>query len=163
MQGSSGKERFKAADFARTLSNARAGSCSVTVSEQGAPGAGTFLAALKITPEQLPRAPPPSQSAAAHLYRLTEESGTIHFAKVPGPIGKSSLDSNDAFILHAFNPETVFVWIGKDATSAERKTALRYGQKFLGEQPGGRQTTSVVRINEGNETSTFWRALEPQM
>lgn len=157
MQGSSGKERFKAADFARTLANARGGGCGVTVSEQGAAGAGTFLAALGIAPEQLPRAPPPAPPAA-QLFRLTEDAGTTRFAAVP-EASTGKLASDDAFIVHAFAPETIFVWLGNGATSAERKTALRYGQKFLGEQPGRQLKTAVVRIKEGTETRAFLRAL----
>ncbi|EJD55297.1 actin depolymerizing protein [Auricularia subglabra TFB-10046 SS5] len=150
MQGSSGKERFKAGDFARKLSNSRAGTnCPVVVSEQGAPGAGTFLAALGIPPDRLPRAPPPAPPKA-QLFRINDQEGFS---------AAESLDSSDAFILHAYNPPAIFVWIGTNASRAERKTALRYGQRFLQVQPA-EKGTALIRLSEGRETAAFLAALK---
>ncbi|KAH7104732.1 actin depolymerizing protein [Auriculariales sp. MPI-PUGE-AT-0066] len=157
MQGSSGKERFKAAEFARSLSNSRGGSkCPITVSEQGASGAGAFLAALDISFEALPTAPPPARPAP-RLFRISDaNSDSPKFEEVPAK--GSSLDSNDTFILHAFKPPAVFVWIGSQASSAEKKTAIKYGQRFLAQEPG-QEKTSVVRLADGQETKAFRDAL----
>ena len=68
------------------------------------------------------------------------------------------MDSNDAFILHAFEPPTVFVWIGNDASSAERKIALNYGHRFI-TQAQGQQKASLVRVADGREPKAFRDAL----
>jgi len=154
--GSTGKERFKAAEFVRSITDSRGGSkCPVTVSEQSS-GAGVFLNALGITADSLPTSAPPPPPAP-ELFRISDaNSQQPVFSTVPP--SRSSLDSSDAFILHTYAPPAVFVWIGRNASTTERKTALHYGERFL-TQAGTQYKSSLIRLAEGQETSVFNAAL----
>jgi gelsolin len=64
------------------------------------------------------------------LFRLSDASGTLTFTLAhQGPLTKSMLDPKDAFIVDSGSQ--VFVWIGKLASTAERKGGMQYAQKYL--------------------------------
>jgi len=159
MKGSSGKERFKAAEFVRSVADSRA-KCPVHVYEQGAPGAGSFLAAIGATTDSLPASPPPEPDNAAKLHRLSDSNGNVQFTEVPPPFSQATLSSSEVFILEASSPVAVFVWIGRAADVIERKAAFHFGQKYLWEQSSAHKATSLVQVTEGNEPEIFIAALK---
>ena len=68
MKGSSGKERFKAAELARTIANHRGHTKTpIVVGEQGGTGAGTFLTEMGISASSLPDTAPPAAPAPQTL------------------------------------------------------------------------------------------------
>jgi len=165
MKGSSGKERFKAADFVRSIADHRVEEskvkCTVQVFEEGAPGAGTFLKGIGASADQLPHAPPSEESAGEpHLHKLSDAEGSLSVVDVPA--AQSSLSSDDVFVLDVPTPPTVYVWIGKGASDRERKVAVHLGQKYLHDREGAQKATSVVRVTEGAEPQAFFAAFHSQ-
>jgi gelsolin len=98
------------------------------------------------------------------LYRLSDASGQLTFETVE-PVSRSSLASNDAFLLDNMSDVTapaIYVWIGSGASLAERRLAVQYGQTYLySRESGGRKlfATNIVKMKEGQETEAFLHAL----
>ncbi|KAG6840542.1 hypothetical protein C0991_005902 [Blastosporella zonata] len=130
--GSVGREKFRAAEFARGIAEGegRKGECEVVVYDENGPGASTFLSFFGSGTTLLPPYPAPEASLAAPtLHRLSDASGTPTFTPI-SPFSRDSLSSSDAFILdHA--PSAVYVWLGKDASLGERRLAGEYAQRYL--------------------------------
>jgi len=92
-------------------------------------------------------------SVTKKLFQLSDASGTMVFNLVAeGNIPRSKLDSKDAFVLDS-GPE-VFVWVGKGASAAEKKTALQHAQDYLikNDRP---KWLPISRILEGAENEFF--------
>ena len=59
------------------------------------------------------------------LFRLSDEGGKLEFSLVSeGSLSRSSLDSKDVFI--ADTGKSLFVWVGKGASTDEKKNAMTY-------------------------------------
>jgi len=88
------------------------------------------------------------------LFKLSDASGKLDFTEVArgDKIKRAHLDSNDAFIL--YDGAEVFAWIGKNASVAEKKKALRYAQEYV-IKAGLPPHTPVARILEGGENEVF--------
>lgn len=159
---SSGKEKFNAAEFARTLVDGRQGHCELTVYDEGGQGAGKFLSCFdaQSMPSRETHAVS-SETPAVSLLRLSDSSGTLSFEPISPP-SRSSLSSSDAFLVDASSHRTapaIYVWIGKDASLNERRLSLQYAQRYLYEkQEKGEQVSpaiSIVRVKEGVESEAF--------
>ncbi|KAK1229830.1 hypothetical protein PQX77_007095 [Marasmius sp. AFHP31] len=174
-KASVGKEKFKAAEFVKSLVDARQGQCDVTVYDEGGLGAGVFLAEFGTTTLQ------PEQQDTIHadtdtttgpvLIRLSDASGTVTFEQVEEP-NLSSLSSLDAFLLDDSssreNP-AVYVWLGKESSLTERRLAPQYAQKYIYDKlvassgESGRHRRSaipIVTMREGDEDETFLEVLK---
>ncbi|KAG8867403.1 hypothetical protein FRC20_005842 [Serendipita sp. 405] len=181
---SSGKEKFKAAEFVRQIIDGRKHEPVLKVFDEGQ-GAGRFVEAL--TEEHAEESeddadtplPTPASSAptSPKLFRLSDQSGHISFTQVDVPAGSSPTLSNfettDAFLLDDstnHDVPAIYAWIGKEASLGERKYAVQYAQQYLWNlQPEAKSkaahklsSTSVVRLAEGHESSHFLRAVAPQ-
>lgn len=157
-KGSTGKERFKAAEVAHEIVEARKGACEVEVfgrgashfalcqstdqicpTDEGGRGAGRFLAEFGL--EEL--STHVESSTTAHfkptLFRISDqnqESTSPAFTPVNIEHGSptlASLGANDAYILDASLHPTapaIYVWIGSGASLTEGKYALRYAERY---------------------------------
>ncbi|KAI0333688.1 fragmin60 [Cubamyces sp. BRFM 1775] len=156
---SAGKVRFKAAEFVQSLVDERESQCETTVYDEHGQGAGAFLAELGAHHVAAP-AETTSTSETA-LFRLSDASGDVVFERVEPP-ALSTLSSDDAFVLDA-GAQAVYVWVGRNASLAERRLALQYGQRYLYEHRRGEgraaYATHIVKIQEGQETDTFLAAI----
>jgi len=87
------------------------------------------------------------------LYKLSDESGALKKTKIAeGSVKKSQLESKDVFILDVGH--TVWVWIGKGASKAERAKGIEFGTKHL-KEAGRPDHTPVSRIMDGAEPKAF--------
>jgi gelsolin len=88
------------------------------------------------------------------LLRLSDASGKLEFTEVTKglKINRSHLDSNDVFIL--YTGAEVFAWVGKKASTVEKKTALQFAQEYV-QKAGLPPYISVARILEGGENEIF--------
>ncbi|KAI0354865.1 fragmin60 [Trametes cingulata] len=164
---SAGKVRFKAAEFVRSLVDEREGQCETTVYDEHGEGAGVFLSSLG-----LHSVPPAPELAAASrsetsLFRLSDASGEVTFEAVSPP-ALSTLSSDDAFVLddtanRTDGAQAVYVWVGRNASLAERRLALQYGQRYLYEtkrgEGRGAYAAHIVKMHEGQETDAFLAAM----
>ncbi|KAJ7851636.1 actin regulatory protein [Mycena olivaceomarginata] len=163
---SAGKEKFKAAEFAQTLISTRQGHCDIQVFDEGGSGSGAFLAEFGENATVAPARPAhPSGATPAKLFRLSDASGQVTFTPVES-LSRAALSSADAFLLdHA--PTAVYVWLGRDASLAEKRLATQYAQRYLYERQaaggeghhGHGAATSIVKMREGDESEEFLHAL----
>lgn len=177
---SAGKERFKAAEFVRSIADSRTGGCEVTVygmskclpeqpitlmaiAEEGGQGAGIFLAEFDLhglLPDKTPEDPHESGSASPVLFRISDASGTTTFQPVQPP-SRASLTSDAAYLLDA--SRAIYMWIGRDASANEARMAVEYAQRYLHQrrvkEGGGTVAVSIVKMREGREDAAFFDAL----
>jgi len=100
------------------------------------------------------------------LFRLSDSTGTVTFEPIPAPISRSSLSSEDVFLLDATSAPrapAIYVWIGEKSSLNERRLALQYAQQYLYNK---RQTNervkvaaNIVKMKEGLESEEFLLAL----
>ncbi|KAF5380713.1 hypothetical protein D9757_007053 [Collybiopsis confluens] len=164
---SAGKEKFKAAEFVRSLVETRKGASNVTVFDEGGHGTGTFLSEFgeDATIHREERLPSADESlSAAKLFRISDATGQPTFAAVDPPISRSSLSSNDAFLLDSGS--SMHVWIGAQSSLTEQRLALQYAQKYLhdrynGESGGSRKGVAIpiIKMREGHENEEFLKCL----
>lgn len=87
------------------------------------------------------------------LYRLSDKKKEMKFTlEKTGSLSKRDLDSNDAFVLD--NGSEIFVWIGKNASQAERSQGMRYAQKYLAEN-NRPAYLPISRVMEGTDSAVF--------
>ncbi|KAJ3765583.1 fragmin60 [Lentinula raphanica] len=166
---SAGKEKFRAAEFVRSLSEGRKGGCEVTVFDEGGHGTGIFLAEFgENTTIHRESESEKQAEEGASLYRLSDASGTPSFTAVEPPISFSSLSSSDAFILDntftASSSAAIYVWLGSQSSLTERRLAVQYAQSFLHDKKLKLKTDvkskkgvaiPIVRMQEGQESEAF--------
>ncbi|XP_046562170.1 gelsolin-like protein 2 isoform X1 [Haliotis rubra] len=64
------------------------------------------------------------------LYRLSDATGSMSFTKEKsGNVSQGDFDSKDVFILDT--KAELFVWIGRNTTTAEKKNAMTYAHTYL--------------------------------
>jgi len=85
------------------------------------------------------------------LFKLSDESGKMEFTNVPPK--KSSLENDEVFIFDCIN--VVWVWVGKAASSEEKKLGLHYATKYLAGLSGRNTLIPIVRIVQGGENEEF--------
>ncbi|PVD37426.1 hypothetical protein C0Q70_00016 [Pomacea canaliculata] len=91
---------------------------------------------------------------AIKLFSCREEDGTLKIQEVKaGPLSKKDLLSEDSFIIDN-GPNGAWVWIGKRASTKEKKEAMRNAVGFL-RKKGYPSDTKVTRVVEGAEPSEF--------
>ena len=96
---------------------------------------------------------------------MSDASGRLEFGLVrDGGILRGDLDGNDVFVLDD-GGETIWVWEGQRASSAEKamwlKVAQAYVRKLQGEDGcGDAYLTPIAKVREGSESAAFLRAIE---
>lgn len=174
--GSVGREKFRAAEFSKSLTEHpdRKGRCDLQVFDQGSADAGKFFAALGLEPMSSTTTTQPSEVVAASvnqppkLYRLSDASGAVLALTPVKPLNgtspsKQDLSPADLFFLDctSFQIPVLYVWIGSQSSSGERRLGLQYAQRFLRENSLPVKAP-IVREAEGQETDDFIKALQYQ-
>jgi len=84
------------------------------------------------------------------LFKLSDETGKMEFTSVP--VKKSSLENDEVFIFDCIN--IVWVWVGKAASTEEKKRGLHYATQYLKDQ-NKPASVPIVRIVQGGENEEF--------
>ncbi|KAF9061435.1 actin regulatory protein [Rhodocollybia butyracea] len=162
---SAGKEKFRAAEFVRSIVEERKGGSEVTVfgglsftksdaffsADTCSHGTGTFLfefgkdTAIQRDSEQQVAPPTPADETTLppnlKLFRLSDSSGTPTFTAVEPPISLSSLSSTDAFLLDYTSSDSkgmgMYIWLGSQSSLTERRLAVEYAQRYLHDKAKG--------------------------
>lgn len=97
------------------------------------------------------------------LFKLSDESGQLRFGVVKegSAVSKSSLDSNDVFILDD-GGKAVWVWQGEGASKAEKASWLKVAQAYVRQLQGEYENahlTPIAKVMEGSESPAFMRAI----
>ena len=154
--GSNKDERFKAMQFLQGLRSERNGRPNVeTLEEDGLYDEHKFYQALTDDEEEDDEDQPDSASTPK-LFRVSDEDGSLDMDMVKeGDLGMGDLDSKDVFVVDAGNE--LFVWVGKGASTAEKKNAMAYAHKHLmdSEHP----LIPVSCFGEGRESENFRAAM----
>ncbi|KAI5700119.1 hypothetical protein M8J75_014530 [Diaphorina citri] len=94
------------------------------------------------------------QDKAVKLYKISDASGNVKSELIEQiPLAQKSLNQGDTFILDTVT-SGIYVWIGKDSTTAEKVEGLKRGQAFLtnNNYPAW---TKLSRVVQGAEPSAF--------
>ncbi|KII69613.1 Gelsolin-like protein 2 [Thelohanellus kitauei] len=90
------------------------------------------------------------------LWKVSDFSGKMTMSKVSsGKCQKSSLDSNDVFILDV--GQKLYVWVGNKTSKDERLQAMAYAQKYA--ESIDEPKLPFVRVSEGHETEEMLACL----
>ncbi|KAL6062905.1 gelsolin-like protein 1 isoform X2 [Balamuthia mandrillaris] len=156
-----GGEKVHAARLSRALDDERGGKPQVIVIEEGSGGsdADEFWQLLggkgpiKSAEEGGSDRDHGATSAAKRLLRLSDASGSLEFSEVAsGQIPKSALKSEDVFVFDV--GQEVFVWVGRGASTAERRNGLGYATSYL-EKYNRPVWLPLTLIYEGGENEVF--------
>jgi len=169
-KGSTGQEKFKAAEFAQSLVNGRESKSDVAVYDEDG-HASVFLSEFGhgVT---LRKADAPKENIAKTspiLFRISDATGVATFERVE-PATRTSLLSQDVFLVdHSYDDThpAIFIWIGTAASLNEKRLSLQYAQHYLYDKqckaPGPksivRVTIPIIKMREGEETPEFLEAL----
>jgi len=148
-------ERNKGSVLAHAIRDEREGRAEVHVLDEAdsdlAPFWKYFGGPQKIAADAPPQATFSDDQKV--LYRLSDASGSLQFTKVAeGNVSRSSLNSNDVFILDS--GYHVFVWVGQGSSAQERKTSLQYAVDYL-KQHNRPAVLPISRILDGGENEVF--------
>ena len=93
------------------------------------------------------------------VFRVSDSSGSLEMTEVTGfgdaGFSYGDLDSGDVFIVNC--EKVVFVWVGKDASTDERKNCISYACNYLSETSTPWLPITVVA--EGMENNCFLKEL----
>ncbi|CCO27117.1 similar to advillin [Rhizoctonia solani AG-1 IB] len=145
-KGSTGKERFKAAEVARELAG-ELGEVQVYDGDASVP----IFRVLNIP--YPPEAPNRGQAGVNEpiLFRVLP-SATPPYTPLPSA-NREALDPADVFMLAG--PKGIYIWTGSQASREEKRAVMAAAQSFIQEK-GLRPETSIVRVVEGSEPKAFW-------
>eukprot|EP00298_Acanthocystis_sp_HF-20_P005546 c15680_g1_i1.p1 GENE.c15680_g1_i1~~c15680_g1_i1.p1 ORF type:complete len:835 (-),score=375.35 c15680_g1_i1:37-2541(-) len=152
------KEKAKGLDVTAGIkNNERGGRAKVVVFDQGSE-TDDFWSALGgkgAVAEGDARSDNQADEAASHrkLLRLSASNGSVATETVAeGTFKKAVLDTNHVFIVDAGNP--IMVWVGKNASAAEKKESMILAQNFINQEKRPKHT-KITKVIEGGETPLF--------
>lgn len=129
-----------------------AGIKAVAVAEGAEPA--EFWSALGGKAEYASAVPPPTVQKA-RLLEVSDASGALHVDEIHN-WGQQDLVEEDVMILDAGS--TVFVWVGKGASPAERSNAVDIAQKYVaaGVAAGSHDDNApIIKVEQGAEPAIF--------
>lgn len=129
-------EKAKGLQLLQRLYNSRGARPEQIVVNDDPADAQEFWSDLGGSEDDVPEAVPDDDSKHAmgelKLYRVSDSEGELKVDKVPkkdGRLTKDLLDSNDVFLLDTGT--TIYAWVGKNASSNEKKNSIRRGEEFI--------------------------------
>lgn len=154
-RNSSKDERYMAGAYCQTLEGERGGAMTQVLEEDTTPKTHEFFEKLQIEEGDFDEDEIDGTGEGKKaLYRISDATGRMNFELVKeGEVSKDMLDSNDAFLLDTGSD--VIVWIGKNASKAEKKGGLMYAHTF-GLQASNPLASFTV-MSEGQTSETFDR------
>merc|ERR1712088_305446 len=88
------------------------------------------------------------------LFKVSDVTGEMKTEQVKeGNLTKDDLDPNDAFLVSA-GAMGIWVWLGRQATKEERKSAMQLGDKFIKDN-GLPPQTALTRTFQDGEPEEF--------
>ncbi|KAK3761852.1 hypothetical protein RRG08_019430 [Elysia crispata] len=150
-------EKYKAVQFVQQIKSDRGGKPSVETFDENDGGDGFFSYMPEDEDdEDDDDSESEDENKTCELYRLSDASGAMEFEKTKeGRVFKEDLNSKDVFILD--QTKELFVWIGKNASDAERHNAMSYAHQFL--QSSSHPLSPITVVKEGKENPSFRAAI----
>lgn len=155
--GSDKMERYKAMTFCQELEHERCGRAKADVIEEERTSTEhEFYTSLTAGDEEDDGDQYTAKDTQAELFRLSDSSGKMKFNQAKkGSVSKGDFDSKDVFIFDC--KKSLFVWIGKDTTKAEKNNAMQYAHEYL--MKTDHQLIPVSCMKEGKESKDFRTAI----
>jgi len=130
--GSNKEEKMKGLVYLKDLQQERGGKCKTeTLDEDPRDMDNEFYDAL--TDDSLDQSvdfEKPAADKFKELFRLSDASGKMKMSKEKqGSITLKDFDSKDVFIFDV--KDAIFVWIGKDTSTNEKKNAMTHAHNYL--------------------------------
>jgi len=142
----SADEKFKAAAMIKNMKEGRK-SCKVEViEERSASSKHPGLMLLKDGKSKKKEV----VKGKAEMFCVSDADGSLDLDDVDG-YGRDKLNSGDVFIINT--GEHVFCWVGKEASTDERKNAISYASNYLNKTETPWLPISVIA--EGKENEMF--------
>lgn len=158
-KGAGMNEKARAAQLCRSIDDERGGKPEVHVFTQGDADESEFFAFFKDSEGSKDVSDDSGDDAAWEkksdkcLFQLSDASGTIEFTEVATKVIKRSmLNSDDVFIFDVGCE--IFVFIGKNASKAEKGGGMDYANKYC-KIKGRSHNLPVTQIMEGSSNETF--------
>lgn len=154
-------EKRKAAEICAQLDADRKGLAKIEVVEDNGSDKSELWSKMKGTIADIKEAKDGGDDTkvgafAKKLYRLSDKDGKMTFKEVAtGVLLKSALDPADIFFVDV--GIRLFVWVGKGASKGEKKEAMVYAEKYLGEK-GRPSNLPVSRVIDGAELDSEFEA-----
>jgi len=151
-------EKYNAAAHCQKLEGERPRAKTEVLEEDSTPDTHEFYEKLSIEECDVEESEvTDSAGNVKKIYKLSDASGSMNFELVAeGEINKDMLDSNDAFIVDTGCD--VIVWVGANASSAEKKSGLQYAHNFL-LTAENRALDPVAVVKEGQHCKVLQKAL----
>ncbi|XP_060552733.1 gelsolin-like protein 2 [Ruditapes philippinarum] len=130
--GSNKDERMKAMQFLIQLKSERNGRPNTETLDEGStePGHDFFKSLDEEDDGDDDVSGFVAQDDQKELYRLSDASGQLNYKlEKKGDVSMGDFDTKDVFLLDT--KKSLFVWIGKGASEAERRNAMGYAHNFL--------------------------------
>ncbi len=154
--GANKDEKFKAVQFLQTLKSERSGKPKVETLDEGSISSGhKFYTSL--SEEDIAEGEDETDdSFSPSIFRVSDETGKMEVSIVSeGTLAKSFLDSKDVFLVD--DGKLLFVWVGKGASTNERKNAMSYAHNYL--MKTKHPLIPVTVVGEGKETAQFTKLM----
>ncbi|XP_046850101.1 gelsolin-like protein 1 [Xenia sp. Carnegie-2017] len=151
-------EKFKAVQYLQQLKSERGGKPKVeTIDEESSENHEVYeLLAEGGDETDSSDEADDSDSFSPKLLRLSDENGSLAMTVVKeGLFHSDVLKSDDVFI--ADTGKEVFVWVGKQASDAEKKNGLTYAHKYL--QSSKHPLVPITVLKEGQKSRAFDKIL----
>jgi gelsolin len=153
--GANAFEKNKAMSFVNEIKQQRSGKAIVTEVVDEGNSQHPFYAAL--TQEDVTdKVVVTNTNIETQLFRVSDAGGQMQFSKIKsGSVSGSDFDANDVFVFET--NKTCFVWIGKNATPAEKQNGFGYAHNHL--KATANPLRPIVIIKEGQKSNEFQSAL----
>lgn len=157
------REKSKGVEVMSRLHASRGGKLDRVVLADAAAGeVAAFWGLLGGTEADVAAATPDEGAAAGgeaiapKLYRVSDAGGsltTTEIERVDGKLLKSLLPTGDVAVVDVGT--SIFVWISKTASTAERSSGLKVAESFLAADGRKGSGVQVTVVREGGETAPF--------
>lgn len=143
----SADEKFKAAAMINNMKEGRKGKVRIEVIEERS--SSMNHPGLKLLKDGKSK-PKEEKSCKPEMFAVSDADGSLDLDEVDG-YGRDKLKSGDVFIINT--GKHVFCWVGKEASTDERKNALSYASNYLNKTEVPWLPISVIA--EGKENEAF--------
>lgn len=152
--GSSKDERFKAMQYLQHIKSERPKADTETLEDDSTSESHKFYTSL--TGANEPDLVKPLTSEEKQLIKVSDDKGHLKATEVKkGQVGSGDFDSNDVFILDT--GDQCFVWVGKNASHAEKQSGLGYAHAHL--MKTSHPLAPIHVIKEGQPCKAFNAAI----
>jgi gelsolin len=151
-------EKSKATQLARALDDERGSKVKVSIisesdSDEAATEFWNFLGGKAAIKEH-----DGDDASAANvtkkMFQVHHEGGKPSFKEVK--YAKSSLTSDDVYVVDAIN--TIYIWVGKGSNADEKKLGFSHAQNYLNGLSDRSKSLPIVKVMEGGENEEFHAA-----